>query len=89
MMYFEVGLHYGGQRSPVHAGAADVEMLPVDNPERRLEEASGEGCHVHLVNLSACKIGRGKKKEIKVHANKRQKWLFMTWTTKQKHVQEI
>lgn len=43
---------YCGQGSPVHAGAADVEMSPVDHPEGGEKVAFGQRCHVHVVDLS-------------------------------------
>lgn len=47
-----VGLGYCGQRSPVHAGAADVDVSPVDHPEGGEQVAFGQRCHVHIVDLS-------------------------------------
>lgn len=52
-----VDLGYSGQGSPVHARTADVEMSPVDHPERGEEVAFGQRRHVHIVDLGTLKQG--------------------------------
>lgn len=43
---------YCGKGSPVHAGAADVEMLPVHHPEGREDAAFDQRGRVHIVDFS-------------------------------------
>lgn len=47
-----VDIWYSGQWSPVHAGAANVEMPPVNHPEGGKEVTFGQSCHVHIVDFS-------------------------------------
>ncbi len=42
---------YLGQRSPVHASTANVNVLPVHHPKGGKQSSSGEGCHVDVVNF--------------------------------------
>lgn len=48
----QVCLKYSGQRSPVHASAADVKVSLVDDPEGGQKLAFGQRRHVHQVDLS-------------------------------------
>lgn len=48
----QVCLKYSGQRSPVHASAADVKVSLVDDPEGGQKVAFGQRRHVHQVDLS-------------------------------------
>lgn len=47
-------VHYRGQRSPVHAGTADVDVLPVHNPEGGQQLPIGQDSHVQVVDIRTC-----------------------------------
>lgn len=51
-MCLSVSFGYCGKGSPVHAGAADVDVFPVNHPEGGLKAAVDQRCRVHVVDFS-------------------------------------
>lgn len=70
MLYSMTVLHYCGQRSPVHAGTADVEVFPVDHPEGRADVAFDQCSRVHPVNLSIYRLEVTRRRKEKENLNK-------------------